>query len=82
MKDEDKVVDGQSFYNEALTGSGTINEDGTYGPPIPDPTVLRGGPSGERKSPGGVERTDPNAAVPPAQRSEPTTPAGKRGNQK
>lgn len=33
------VVDNQSFYNAALTGSGTILDDGTYGAPLPDPTV-------------------------------------------
>lgn len=84
MKDEDKQVDGQSFYAEHLTGSGTINEDGTYGPPIPDPTVLRGGPKGEHTSPGGVKRPEPADLVAPAQRvgetESRTTQAQKRGN--
>jgi hypothetical protein len=63
MKDTDKSVDGQSFYAEHLTGSGTILPDGTYGEPRPDPTVLRGGPAGERTTSGGVERPRP-AEVP------------------
>ena len=42
---------GESFYNEALTGSGTINRDGTYGPPQPDPTEVRG--LGPQKTSGG-----------------------------
>lgn len=70
MKDSEKTQDGQSFYSEALTGSGTINEDGTYGPPEPDPTVKRGGIKDGRTSPGGVHRPDPNETVPPAQRAE------------
>lgn len=78
MKDTDKVVDGQSFYAEHLTGSGTIKADGTYGEPLPDPTVQRGGPAGEHKSPGGVERPTPESIVPPAQRQ--TTQTQKRGN--
>lgn len=36
------VIPGQSFYNPALAGSGTILEDGTYGDPEPDPTEVRG----------------------------------------
>jgi hypothetical protein len=32
---------GSSFYNPALTGSGTILPDGTYGAPLPDPNVKR-----------------------------------------
>ena len=51
-----KAVDGQSFYSEALTGSGTILPDGTLTGPMPDPTVMRGGPAGEHTSPGGVDR--------------------------
>lgn len=35
-------IEGQSFRNEALTGSGTILPDGTYGEPLPDPTEVRG----------------------------------------
>ena len=42
MKDEEKTLEGQSFYNEALTGSGTLTEDGTIEEPLPDPTVVRG----------------------------------------
>lgn len=30
---------GTSFYNPALTGSGTILPDGTYGAPLPDPNL-------------------------------------------
>jgi hypothetical protein len=30
---------GTSFYNPALTGSGTIMPDGTYGAPLPDPNL-------------------------------------------
>jgi hypothetical protein len=89
MKDEDKTVDGQSFYAEHLTGSGTILPDGTYGPPQPDPTVLRGGPKGERTSPGGVKRPAPAELTPPAQRAElesgesgTTSRTAKRANQK
>lgn len=32
---------GDSFYNPALVGSGTIMPDGTYGAPLPDPNVAR-----------------------------------------
>lgn len=32
---------GTSFYNPALTGSGTIMPDGTYGAPLPDPNLER-----------------------------------------
>jgi hypothetical protein len=32
---------GTSFYNPALTGSGTIMPDGTYGSPLPDPNLVR-----------------------------------------
>jgi hypothetical protein len=39
---ENGTVEGQSFRNEALTGSGTILPDGTYGEPLPDPTEVRG----------------------------------------
>ena len=69
-KPEEHTVEGQTFYNAALTGSGTINPDGTYGPPLPDPTIQRGGPVGARKSPGGVERPEPNTLIPPAVRAE------------
>lgn len=32
---------GDSFYNPATVGSGTILPDGTYGAPLPDPNVAR-----------------------------------------
>lgn len=32
---------GTSFYNPALTGSGTIMPDGTYGRPLPDPNLAK-----------------------------------------
>lgn len=66
---EHTTDDGQTFYNASLTGSGTINPDGTYGDPLPDPTVQRGGVKDGRTSPGGVKRPDPNEIVPPAQRA-------------
>lgn len=34
-------VQGSSFYNPALTGSGTIMPDGTYGAPLPDPNLQK-----------------------------------------
>lgn len=34
-------VQGTSFYNPALTGSGTIMPDGTYGAPLPDPNLAK-----------------------------------------
>jgi hypothetical protein len=71
MRDSDKTAaEGQSFYAEHLTGSGTINPDGTYGEPLPDPTLARGGPEGAHTSPGGVKRPSPADLVPPAQRAE------------
>lgn len=42
MKDDEKNIDGQSFYAEHLTGSGTITRDGEYADPLPDPTARRG----------------------------------------
>ncbi len=50
MADE-KNLNGQSFDNQALTGSGSIARDGTLGPNRPDPTEVRG-LSGERTSGG------------------------------
>ncbi len=50
---DDKNLIGQSFENAALTGSGTILEDGTYGPNEPDPTEVRG--LGAHKTSGGRE---------------------------
>jgi hypothetical protein len=78
--DETGAPAGTSFYNEALTGSGTINQDGTYGPPQPDPTEVRGlGPdktSGGRTVTGGglgdveTERTGPTTSEDPATRKQ------------
>lgn len=52
------TVENQSFYNPATVGSGTITEDGTYGEPLPDPTIARGlGPgrtSGGRRTTGSL----------------------------
>lgn len=80
MKDDEKFAEGQSFYNEALTGSGTINADGEYEDPQPDPTVVRGlGPektSGGRTVVGGglgdagSERTGPTSQEDPVTRSQ------------
>jgi hypothetical protein len=54
--DPEETVEGQSFYNAATTGSGTITVDGEYAEPLPDPTQVRGlGPdrtSGGRRVPG------------------------------
>lgn len=59
----EETVAGQSFYNPAATGSGTITRDGTYAEPLPDPTQVRGlGPertSGGRRVLGGLG--DPDA---------------------
>jgi len=78
--DETGAPAGTSFYNEALTGSGTINSDGTYGPPQPDPTEVRGlGPdktSGGRTVTGGglgdveTERTGPTSSEDPKTRAQ------------
>jgi hypothetical protein len=61
------MVEGQSFYNPALTGSGTIH-DGEYFPPEPDPTQLRGlGPdrtSGGRRLLGGLDPDAPRSTQP------------------
>ena len=83
-KPAEHTINGATFYNAALTGSGTILPDGTYGEPLPDPTVQRGGPEGERKSPGGVERIDPNALTPTAQSADEATTSrtAKSRNQK
>lgn len=50
MSDETNL-EGQSFRNEALTGSGTITPDGEYTDPLPDPTEVRG--LGARRTSGG-----------------------------
>ena len=51
-------LEGQSFRNEALTGSGTILPDGVYGDPLPDPTEVRG--IGPRRTSGGRLVPDAN----------------------
>jgi hypothetical protein len=71
---ENSTMDGQSFYAPHLTGSGTLMGDGTYGPPIPDPVVQRGGPKGYRTSPGGVDRSVDDREPP----ASPRAPAQKR----
>lgn len=73
---ENSTMHGQSFYAGHLTGSGTLVEDGQYGPPVQDPTVQRGGPKGYRTSPGGVDRSvddrePPASPRPPATRKTP-----------
>jgi hypothetical protein len=73
------LVEGQSFYNPALTGSGTIH-DGEYFPPEPDPTQLRGlGPeqtSGGRRLLGGL---DPDAPRPTQGGEESSSRRGSSG---
>jgi hypothetical protein len=61
---EDTTEEGLQFYNPALVGSGTITDDGTYGPPEPDPTLVRG--LGPDKTSGGrrVLGMDPDAVRP------------------
>ena len=54
----------QSFRNEALTGSGTILPDGTYGDPMPDPTEARG--LGADKTSGGRTVAGVREAIPDA----------------
>jgi hypothetical protein len=85
MADDTKTepIEGQSFYNEALTGSGTITHDGTYADPLPDPTEIRG--QGPRRTSGGrllpeLPSTEVDAAyaevsVPRVEVSEPAEPA-------
>lgn len=51
MTEDSKNLIGQSFDNQALTGSGTILADGTYGENLPDPTEVRG--VGPRRTSGG-----------------------------
>lgn len=78
--DETGAPAGTSFYNEALTGAGTINRDGSYGEPQPDPTEVRGlGPdktSGGRTVTGGglgdqdTKRTGPTSSEDPATRKQ------------
>lgn len=77
---EHTTDDGQTFYNAALTGSGTILPDGTYGEPLPDPTVQRGGVKSGRHNSGGYELPEPptvfdpeSGKVAPEQRSSSTT---------
>lgn len=62
MADTDKNLIGQSFDNAALTGSGTILPDGTYGPNLPDPTEVRG--LGPEKTSGGRDLAVTHAPIP------------------
>jgi hypothetical protein len=72
MKDSEKTIADQSFYNEALTGSGTITEDGTYAEPQPDPTVVRG--LGPQKTSGGRDVVlNTNESTGPSSQEDPTT---------
>ncbi|HET9234923.1 MAG TPA: hypothetical protein VFP10_12350 [Candidatus Eisenbacteria bacterium] len=61
--DPEETVGGQSFYNAALTGSGTIRRNGTLAEPLPDPTQIRG-LGGNRTSGGRLipSTLDPEAA--------------------
>jgi hypothetical protein len=63
----------QSFVNPALTGSGTIVPGEGYGPPLPDPTLVRGvfvdadGPRTQRAGRPEVEiPTEPTRKTTPA----------------
>lgn len=80
-------IENQSFRNEALTGSGTITQDGEYAEPLPDPTEIRG--QGPRRTSGGrllpdLPSTEVNDAyadvsVPKVEASESSeTPAPKK----
>ena len=92
MKESDKTgSEGESFYNEALTGSGTITPDGTYAEPQPDPTLARGGVTDGRTTPGGRRLPDLPDTNPPAQRADsdsaeaevkPSTTTSKTRNQR
>lgn len=75
---ENSTMDGQSFYAAHLTGSGTLTEDGQYGPPTLDPTVQRGGPKGYRTTSGGVDRSVDDRDPP----ASPRAPEQKRTTQK
>lgn len=61
MADEKNLI-GQSFDNAALTGSGTILPDGTYGPNLPDPTEVRG--LGPDKTTGGRDLAVTHTPIP------------------
>ncbi len=56
------MAEGQSFNNPALTGSGTILPDGTYGPSLPDPTEVRG--LGADKTSGGRDVSGARTSIP------------------
>lgn len=73
---------GTSFYNPALTGSGTIMADGTYGAPLPDPNLVKRQedpeitteldiPAGTDTSDGSDKPTQPAQAPAPATQSAP-----------
>ncbi len=66
MADETTNVEGQSFDNPALRGSGTILPDGKIGDNLPDPTEVRGvdgrSTSGGRTLPD-LPDTDPYAKL-------------------
>lgn len=70
MADE-KNLEGQSFRNESLTGSGTITPDGTYADPLPDPTEVRG--LGGRRTSGGREVPEPAKVFEPEPAAKQTT---------
>lgn len=74
------MAEGQSFSNPALTGSGTILPDGTYGPSLPDPTEVRGlGPdktSGGRDV-GGARTSIPEELIPSVPEKSSTRTAAK-----
>jgi hypothetical protein len=73
----EETVAGQSFYNPALTGSGTI-QDGTYTDPLPDPTQRRGlGP--DRTSGGRLILRDPERVTPDDSDSDENRP-GRRSS--
>lgn len=55
---------GSSFYNPALTGSGTIMPDGTYGAPLPDPNLEK-------------RNEDPNVTTELNEPAQPTATAAK-----
>jgi hypothetical protein len=61
VSDEKNLI-GQSFDNAALTGSGTILPDGTYGPNLPDPTEVRG--LGPDKTSGGRDLALTHGLIP------------------
>ena len=76
--DSQTGVQGDSFYNPALTGSGTIMADGTYGAPLPDPNLKRREDDPEittdLKVPEGANTSDGS--------DQPTRPAAKKATAK